>query len=316
METLPSEVLLYIFNKLEVLDRLSCSLVCRRWFNLLSGELRSLTSLELVFVGYKCDAELCFGPSMHFGAVCLSMSLCACWSHRLRRRQLLDMVLGISGQYLRSIFIDDHILSKTEYALDPVIFRMLFDTCPHLDTLHMDNLTVPVNCQLTLFRIGELKRLQILRLVDCHPMHVFNDRLLFLVIKNNTLRELTVRGTSFISDSTLVALGNYCPLLRRLDFTGCSSLTAAGIVQLFRRLVTKQHDIVYVNVTGVGLDVHSLRYWMCHSTQDNDDAAHSAETDLNEHFIAMSETPMGTGHSACYMRRCTSPKKTLLLYSN
>ncbi|KAL1236643.1 Small ribosomal subunit protein [Trichinella spiralis] len=177
-------------------DRLSCSLVCRRWFNLLGGELRSLTSLELVFVGDKCDAELYFGPSMHFGAVCLSMSLCACQSHRLRRRQLLDMVLGISGQYLRSIFIDDHILSKTEYALDPVIFRMLFDTCPHLDTLHMDNLTVPVNCQLTLFRIGELKRLQILRLVDCHPMHVFNDRLLFSVIKNNTLRELTVSGST------------------------------------------------------------------------------------------------------------------------
>ncbi|KRZ66734.1 hypothetical protein T10_13622 [Trichinella papuae] len=316
MQALPSEVLLNIFEKLELSDRLSCSLVCRRWFGLLHRELRSLTSLDLVFVGDKCDAELSFGRSLHFGAVSLSMSVCACQPHLLRRRQLLQVVLGISGPFVRSIFIDDHILSQTEYALEPVIFRMLFDSCPNLDTLHLENLTVPYNCQLTLFRIGELQRLEVLRLVDCRPTHLFNDRLLFSVIKNNILRELTVSGTSFISDSTLCALGNYCPQLRRLDFTGCSSLTAAGFGKLFNKIGTKQHDIVYVNVTGIGLDGRLLRFWILRLLEDDHKRSHSHSELVNQDFIEITETRMGTGHSACYLRKCTSPRKTLLLYSN
>ncbi|KRY00514.1 hypothetical protein T4E_2290 [Trichinella pseudospiralis] len=96
-------------------------------------------------------------------------------------------------------------------------------------------------------------------------------------------------------------------------------LTAAGFGKLFNKIGTKQHDIVYVNVTGIGLDGRLLRFWILRSLKEDHNAAAQSQSDsemADEDFVEITETRMGTGHPACYLRKCTSPRKTLLLYSN
>lgn len=109
VSSFPPELLLRVFQELDVQSQLAAGLVCRKWLKVLFPLYQHLTDLTIVFQDNYCEAAYSFTGqgSNHV----LSLTICQCNDEHIKtHKALLGKFLSDVGAFVKSLIVEDFLL--------------------------------------------------------------------------------------------------------------------------------------------------------------------------------------------------------------
>jgi len=243
MEHLPTDVLRWIFARVDQPSKFNAALTCRRWFYLLHSDLPQLFHLHISLDSLACDAFILYRTARDTSA-----AICQCTEHTGKNETFLQEVLHSFGSQLSSIAVEDYLLNKTN---DEVVrdnsLHMILSECDSLTlrqlALHFVDLSSVRVWTLSIF--AKFSSLTSISFEACKFPAELNESLFLRMLATSfgALESFCITSNELITDKLCMTMAKKCTRLRELTLRGCSQITALSVVAFCEHLAYAEESI-------------------------------------------------------------------------
>uniref|UniRef100_A0A0N5A8Z7 F-box domain-containing protein n=1 Tax=Syphacia muris TaxID=451379 RepID=A0A0N5A8Z7_9BILA len=254
MDKLPSEILVYILSFLNSSDRLRACFTCRRWLSLMLNTLP-----PTVRVGISLDTLTCNFYLSHTLDSETSICMCICPEHIREHSVMLGYLFNVVAPAINSMIIDDDLVRHDNKVVsDNVIHSILLETPASIEEFIFSGVDLSHVRDWTFGLLAKFKSLKDFSLLDCAISTSESILLRVLSPSYNTLVSISITYSQRITDKFSSVIARRCPLVDRVDYTGCAHITSLSLVAFCEADSYRTAEMLFIGLSGTGFNYSKL----------------------------------------------------------